>query len=187
MASGVGRVKRECVTGRESQIERRHTMTYRIAFPLLALLVAGGCSGSDATDPMSPNTHPAIRKAVAPALSESFPRSGDLHATKNCSTYTGLAGSFCTITSSNLKAIEIGTASVRVDLRSDRETSSGERRGLIGVRRCGASHIGLAARRLPGVPARTAPVVMDIVRDPKVHVAALTFRTFVHGRHHAVP
>ena len=30
----------------------------RVAFPLLALLVAGGCSGSDATDPMSPDTHP---------------------------------------------------------------------------------------------------------------------------------
>jgi hypothetical protein len=33
-------------------------MMPRVAFPLLALLVAGGCSGSDATDPMSPDTHP---------------------------------------------------------------------------------------------------------------------------------
>jgi len=37
MASGVGRVKRECVTGRESQIEWRPKMAYRIAFPVLAL------------------------------------------------------------------------------------------------------------------------------------------------------
>jgi hypothetical protein len=33
----------------------------------------------------------------------SSPRSGALHVTKECSAYTGLAGSFCTITSSNLK------------------------------------------------------------------------------------
>ena len=29
--------------------------------------------------------------------------------TKECSKYTGLAGSFCTITSSNVKAIEVGS------------------------------------------------------------------------------
>jgi hypothetical protein len=29
--------------------------------------------------------------------------------TKECSSYTGLAGSFCTITSSNVKAIEVGS------------------------------------------------------------------------------
>jgi hypothetical protein len=37
------------------------------------------------------------------------PRSGDLHVTKECSAYTRLAGSFCTITSSNVKAIEVGS------------------------------------------------------------------------------
>jgi hypothetical protein len=36
------------------------------------------------------------------------PRSGALHATKECSQYTGQAGSFCTITSSNLNAIDAG-------------------------------------------------------------------------------
>ena len=36
-------------------------------------------------------------------------RSGDLHVTKECSGYTGGAGSFCTITSSNVKAIEVGS------------------------------------------------------------------------------
>ncbi len=36
-------------------------------------------------------------------------RSGDLHVTKECSAYTGLAGQFCTITSSNLEAIEVGS------------------------------------------------------------------------------
>jgi hypothetical protein len=46
--------------------------------------------------------------AVAAALSAS-PRSGDLRVTKECSEDTGLAGSFCTITSSNVKAIEVGS------------------------------------------------------------------------------
>ncbi|MEO5919356.1 MAG: hypothetical protein ABIQ17_07320 [Candidatus Limnocylindrales bacterium] len=36
-------------------------------------------------------------------------RSGDLQVTKECSAYTGLAGQFCTITSSNLEAIEVGS------------------------------------------------------------------------------
>jgi hypothetical protein len=37
------------------------------------------------------------------------PRSGALHVTKECSQYTGQAGSFCTITSSSLKAIDAGS------------------------------------------------------------------------------
>ena len=34
---------------------------------------------------------------------------GQLHVTKNCSEYTGAAGSFCTITSSNLAVLKVGT------------------------------------------------------------------------------
>jgi hypothetical protein len=36
------------------------------------------------------------------------PRSGELHVTKECSLYHGLAGEFCTITGSNLNAIDAG-------------------------------------------------------------------------------
>jgi len=36
-------------------------------------------------------------------------RGGTLHVTKECSEYTGEAGSFCTIASSNLDAIPIGS------------------------------------------------------------------------------
>ena len=36
-------------------------------------------------------------------------RSGELQVTKNCSQYTGAAGSFCTITSSNLNTIKPGS------------------------------------------------------------------------------
>jgi hypothetical protein len=34
------------------------------------------------------------------------PRSGDLHVTKECGDYHGLAGQFCTFQSSNIKAID---------------------------------------------------------------------------------
>lgn len=36
-------------------------------------------------------------------------RKGDLHVAKECSQYNGTAGSFCTITSSNLATIPIGS------------------------------------------------------------------------------
>lgn len=39
-------------------------------------------------------------------------RSGELNLTKECSQYTGLADSFCTITSSNLTAITVGSTEV---------------------------------------------------------------------------
>ena len=43
------------------------------------------------------------------AVSAASPRSGNLHVTKECSQYTGAAGAFCTITSSNLNAIKAGS------------------------------------------------------------------------------
>jgi hypothetical protein len=42
-------------------------------------------------------------------MSTSAPRSGTLHVTKECSEYTGEAGSFCTIDSSTFDAIPIGS------------------------------------------------------------------------------
>jgi uncharacterized membrane protein YhhN len=50
-----------------------------------------------------------VAAALAPSVSASSPRAGALNATKECSGYTGAAGSFCTITSSNLAAIEVGS------------------------------------------------------------------------------
>ena len=41
--------------------------------------------------------------------SASAARSGRLAVTKECSEYTGLAGGFCTVTASNLKAIDVGS------------------------------------------------------------------------------
>jgi hypothetical protein len=42
-------------------------------------------------------------------VAASSTRSGELHVTKECSQYTGLAGSFCTFTKSNLGAIKVGS------------------------------------------------------------------------------
>lgn len=51
-----------------------------------------------------------IAAGVVPAVGSSHatPRSGALHLTKECSQYDGQAGSFCTITSSNIPQIKPG-------------------------------------------------------------------------------
>lgn len=81
-------------------------------------LAAVGCA--DGRGPTSPSaiaavsgraaTAPGIDATVAPS-SLASPRSGDLHVTKVCpaSTFTGQPGSYCTITSSNVQAIEVGS------------------------------------------------------------------------------
>ena len=84
-------------------------MTYRIAFPILALLIAAGCSGRDASGPSASAAVSASRMAGDDNDRGNSRRSGALHVTKECSQYTRLAGGFCTITSSNLKDIEVGT------------------------------------------------------------------------------
>jgi hypothetical protein len=63
-------------------------------------LAAVGCA-----DGRGVPTSPGVTTEAA-SLSAS-PRSGELHVTKECSGYTGEAGSFCTIESSNVKAIEV--------------------------------------------------------------------------------
>jgi hypothetical protein len=48
--------------------------------------------------------------ALAPAVAASEPgHSGDLHVTKECSLYGGEPGGYCTITSSNIEAIPVGS------------------------------------------------------------------------------
>ena len=109
MGTGAGLVKRECVSGGETHIEWRPQMTYRISFPLLALLVAGGCA-KDATAPMSQTKNLSV-SAVRDAndADADSPRAGTFHAHKNCDQYSGLAGGFCTLTESTLKQIPDGT------------------------------------------------------------------------------
>jgi len=82
-----------------------------IATAIIAAVVITACSDSTAPKQVVPSLAAAEVAAmeVTPSLSESFPRSGDLHITKECSQYTRLAGGFCTITSSNIREIEAGT------------------------------------------------------------------------------
>ncbi len=63
-------------------------MTYRITRSAAATVAVGQADDENDTD---------------------SPRSGALQITKECSQYTRLPGSFCTITSSNLKQIPVGT------------------------------------------------------------------------------
>lgn len=89
-------------------------MTYRIAFPLLAVLAVSGCSERGTTGPTTKALSPSATASISSRAGEDVdeensPRSGALHITKNCGEYTRLAGGFCTITSSNLKQIPAGT------------------------------------------------------------------------------
>ncbi len=47
--------------------------------------------------------------ALVPAVSASSQRTGTLHLAKECSEYTGAAGDYCTIVSSNVDAIKPGS------------------------------------------------------------------------------
>ena len=80
-------------------------MSARIAAAALvaaarAITASGGRSTPTATAPST---------SVAFAASPSLDRTGALHVTKNCATYHGLAGQSCTITATNLAAIEGAT------------------------------------------------------------------------------
>ena len=88
-------------------------MRHRIALPLLAALVASGCSGRDATGPISRVTNPRVvvstsRNATRDdADRESSRGSSTIHLSKECSEYAGNAGDHCTITKSNVDQIPI--------------------------------------------------------------------------------
>src|SRR5436309_5430533 len=101
-------------------------MTYRIAYPMLALLVAGGCSARDATAPMSQTRNLGVVAGSRDANDdgEDSPRAGSFHAAKNCDQYTGLAGGFCTITASTLKQIPVGTQVVYASAATPTAVSS---------------------------------------------------------------
>ena len=91
-------------------------------FVVIGCLCAGALAAVGCADgrggPTSPSASAAVSSLAATASGSegtsrdqraASPRSGDLHVTKECSGYTGGAGSFCTITSSNLRAIEVGS------------------------------------------------------------------------------
>ena len=61
----------------------------------------------------------ALAVASSAGTNDSSPRSGALHVTKECSKYGGVAGSFCTITTSNLNAIKPGSRVVYASAAGD--------------------------------------------------------------------
>jgi len=91
--------------------------THRIVIACLcaAALAAAGCADGSG-NPVSPGAGPAASGLAATGSgtdtasdSASLPRSGALHVLKECSAYTGQAGDFCTITSSNVGGVEVGS------------------------------------------------------------------------------
>ena len=76
---------------------------FTLAFMLLAGFVALTVTVSAEVDPASPPSA----------------RTRSLHVTKECSEYGGVAGSFCTITSSNLNAIKPGSRVVYASAAGD--------------------------------------------------------------------
>jgi hypothetical protein len=87
---------------------------FRMTLPVIGLLAAAACSGRDATAPLrvvdlglaSSRSTSSVNEVSGESDSQ---RSGTLSIAKECSHYTGLAGSYCTLTSSNLKQLPAGT------------------------------------------------------------------------------
>jgi hypothetical protein len=74
---------------------------------VVAFVLVAGC--------LAPMLAPITGAASVSASSE---RGGILHLTKDCSQDTGLAGSFCTIMSSNLESLEVGSRIVYLQASS---------------------------------------------------------------------
>ena len=87
-------------------------MTHRkllLATAMVASVVITACSDMTAPKNAARGSPAAAANSQQGNQDGSDARSGALHVTKECSQYTRLAGGFCTITSSNLKLIKVGT------------------------------------------------------------------------------
>ena len=82
----------------ELQSSQRRSFTAKTIFGLLLAVVMVGALAT-----------------AGSAESTGSPRSGDLHVTKECSQNHGNAGDFCTITGSNLNAIDVGMKVIYTD------------------------------------------------------------------------
>ena len=95
------------------------TMRRVVIGGLCAVALAAGACADGRGVPTSPSAGPSVSPLAA-----SSPRSGDLNVTKECSQYAGLAGQFCTITSSNVEAIEVGSRVIYLAARGPAGTDS---------------------------------------------------------------
>ena len=76
---------------------------------VLGCLCAGTLAVVACADGSAALTGPSATSIAASSTLASAPRTGELHVMKECSSYAGQAGDFCTITSSNVDAIEVGS------------------------------------------------------------------------------
>ena len=83
-------------------------MKHQMVVSLFALIVSAGCTGGEVARSMNPD-RAARSDALAATEDQSSARSGQLVVRKECHSYTGHAGEICTITESNVKAIEVGS------------------------------------------------------------------------------
>lgn len=76
-------------------------MKYQMAFFVLGLGLTGACAGTDL----------GTTSVTAPVSlsNESSARSGNVIVEKNCTSFAGNAGDFCTISASNVEAIPVGS------------------------------------------------------------------------------
>jgi hypothetical protein len=91
-------------------------MSFTMIFTMKRVVLGGLCAGALAAagcadGPATPTSASASAPAASSAALASSPRSGELHIQKGCPPpgFTGQANDFCTITSSNIKAIEVGS------------------------------------------------------------------------------
>jgi hypothetical protein len=88
----------------------------------LAVMAVACADGAGTPTTPSASAAPNLPATVAKSSPASSPQSGRLTVTKECFGFTGLAGSFCTITSSDLNASrsaqELFTCSQRVQQRT---------------------------------------------------------------------
>lgn len=89
---------------------------------VLGCLCAGTLGAAACADGGGVPTGPSAERQTGPStsvagppLAASSPRSGDFKLTKACPTFTGQANDHCTVTTSDLRAIGIGTRFVYVD------------------------------------------------------------------------
>jgi hypothetical protein len=80
-----------------------------IATAVAASVVIAACDDQWAASPTEPPSYTRITSDVVLSSPASSTRSGALHVTKECSANNGHRGDICTITSSNLEQIEVGS------------------------------------------------------------------------------
>jgi hypothetical protein len=78
-----------------------------LAWLCAGVLAAVACAGGPTSPGASSAVSGSARTAAGTLASSVSPRSGDLQVTKDCHSYAGQPGDSCTITSSNLDAIEV--------------------------------------------------------------------------------